>query len=538
MNDTLSYQIQQLLKLNDIKLDFEELSFQIQSHPTYPSLHAVTGVLDHFNIANLALDIPAISETLKQLPMTFLAQVEVKEQKEFAVIKKMNHNYQLVFNSKHKTTLIENDFLNQFTGIILVIDKEESKTTNTIKIGDTLSKVFGCISLFMVGLIFILSGANTIETSFLALSLLGFYVSMNILKQEDGETSVLGSKFCSEVTEKKNCNAVLNSKGAAIYRGIKLSDLSIIYFSSLAISTFILTINNSSVFLVKLLAFSAFPVTLYSIYYQAKVIKKWCALCLGIVGVVWALTAISVINFYPNYNLNALFITTLSFSATIAFWLYQSELLTTYKSLKVTKVEHLKFVRNFDLFSSQLNSSKRLDTSLPLSNEIILGNPKAQLHIVAITNPLCSHCKPVHKLIETILKQFKDRVKITIRFNVNTKNDSDKALQIAMRLQELNDLNFDSCLIAMNDIYGGLSVAQWIEKWQTVTNKDKYIQTLINQQKWCSENAINFTPELLINGRSYPKIYNRKDLIYFIEDLQEQSQINKQQTEAKATLEV
>ena len=36
--------------------------------------------------------------------------------------------------------------------------------------------------------------------------------------------------------------------------------------------------------------------------------------------------------------------------------------------------------------------------------------------------------------------------------------------------------------------------------------------------------AINFTPEILINGKSFPKEYSRTDLIFFIEDLEENSQ--------------
>lgn len=536
MKDTLSYQIKLLLKLNKVTIDFEELYFQIQSHPTYPSLHAVTGVLDHFNIANLALDIPQNPETLQQLPSAFLAQVEIDKQKEFVVIKKIKAKYQLFFSSKRKTIISEIEFAKQFTGIVLVIDKDESKTTNNIKTSNKLSKVFGWAALFMFGLTFLFSEINVTNSLLLFLSIIGVYISINILKQEDGETSVLGDAFCSEVSEKKNCNAVLVSKGATVYGDLKLSDLSIVYFTGLTLSTFILTLNSNSTFFINILSLSALPVTIYSIYYQYKIIKKWCALCLAIVGIIWLLSLVSVINFYPEYQLSSLLIIVLTFSVTIAFWLYQSNLLESYKSLKQTKAEHLKLIQNFDLFNSQLNNSKTIDTSIPFLDEIVLGNPNSKLHIIAITNPLCGYCKPVHNVIEQILEQYNDTVKVTIRFNVDTKNEQSKAVQIALHLLDLYNTNIETALNAMHDIYGDLSAKEWIKKWKLKTIEEKHLKTLSDSSKWCRENDINFTPELLINGKPFPKMYNRKNLLYFMENLEEQVQINNPQLDTKAII--
>ena len=52
-------------------LNSEELKLQLLSHPTYPSLHSVTGVLTHFRIDNVAVDVPIDQETLEQLPDVF-----------------------------------------------------------------------------------------------------------------------------------------------------------------------------------------------------------------------------------------------------------------------------------------------------------------------------------------------------------------------------------------------------------------------------------------------------------------------------------
>jgi hypothetical protein len=73
----------------------------------------------------------------------------------------------------------------------------------------------------------------------------------------------------------------------------------------------------------------------------------------------------------------------------------------------------------------------------------------------------------------------------------------------------------------MSQIYDGESVSNWLKKWGECNEKEKYVSILEREKLWCTEQSINFTPEILINGQSFPKEYDRIDLIYFIEDLYE-----------------
>ena len=40
----------------------------------------------------------------------------------------------------------------------------------------------------------------------------------------------------------------------------------------------------------------AIPYTAYSLYYQKRVVKQWCPLCLAVLAVIWGLFAISLLN--------------------------------------------------------------------------------------------------------------------------------------------------------------------------------------------------------------------------------------------------
>jgi hypothetical protein len=83
----------------------------------------------------------------------------------------------------------------------------------------------------------------------------------------------------------------------------------------------------------------------------------------------------------------------------------------------------------------------------------------------------------------------------------------------------------------MGDIYNEQKPNSWFKKWGECNKKEISILELEKQSSWCLKNAINFTPEILINGHSFPKEYDRTDLVYFIEDLYENClQINQEHT--------
>lgn len=529
MKDSLIYIVELLLKRNKIFFDKKELSFQIKSHPSYPSLHAITGVLDHFGIENIAADVPVNSETLLQLPDCFLVQVQSNQIKDLAVVERKNNNYFLYLEDK-KEKLTEIEFLKKFTGIIVVVEKDEE---NNQKPKETkLKELIGFVILALLSsYIFFINKTSWHSIVYLLLSITGLVTSIAIVKQELGLKTTIGNAFCSGADEKKDCDAVLTSKGAEIIKGYKLSDLSILYFIGLTFLTLIQITKPTLSYAISLLAI---PITLYSLYYQYAVVKKWCLLCLSIVVVLWLQAVFPLIKnvFSNDFLVNDFVILFITATLTWLIWSYIKPLLIEVNSLRKERIESVKFKRNFGLFNSLLQKSSTLNTSIQSIEEIVLGNPNSALEIVVVTNPFCGHCKPVHKHIDEILKRYNENVKIVIRFNINVNDKDSDAVKITSRLIEIYNIEGAKfCLEAMDDIYGGQKPKDWLIKWKDCTNKEKYILELETEKDWCKKNTINFTPEILVNGKSYPKEYNRTDLIFFIEDLEESCNANTQLVE-------
>ena len=363
--------------------------------------------------------------------------------------------------------------------------------------------------------------------TFLA-AVVGIFISVAILKQEFGIRSAIGDAFCSSESEKKDCNAVLTSKGANIFGNYKLSDLSLIYFVGLTLGTFLLAIQGLSLQLVYWIGIVSLPITLYSIFYQAFTVKTWCLLCLSIVGLLWIQAGIPFLldSFSFGLELNNVELLTIviGFLASFSIWSYVKPKYTEAKENQIYKLDYYKFKRKYSLFTTLLRNSAQLDTTLNNKDEIVFGNPDAKVEIVVVTNPFCGHCKPVHTIVEGILEQFNNDVRIAIRFNVFMNDKDGDVITITTNLLHIyHQKGQKACLEAMDDAYNNMKPKEWIDTWaQKNIDKDRFFKSLEVQKDWCGDNKINFTPEILVNGYSFPKEYDRKDISFFIEELSEE----------------
>jgi hypothetical protein len=175
----------EFLKRNKIKIPAKELAIQLLSHPSYPSLHSVTGVLDHFNIENFALELPINMDVLNQLPGTFFAVLSINGQNEYAVINKKENTIKYSINANRDVGISYQAFLAIWTGITVVVENDK----NVINGGGqtnykTLVNVlFLCLSLGC-SFIFFYFNPRLFQSIHFVLSILGLGLSLIILQQE------------------------------------------------------------------------------------------------------------------------------------------------------------------------------------------------------------------------------------------------------------------------------------------------------------------------------------------------------------------
>jgi len=526
MEKELKQTIELFLSSNNISFNKEELHLQLLTHPYFPSINAITDLFDHFKIENVAAELPKEVSIISELPTTFLAHIKEDKKEKIVLVVKKNHELKLMYDAKTTKHVAYEEFVSLWTGVIVAIEKNEDeikKNTNSQSLLKT--GTIGVSILLIIGTL-ISNPISIIGYGYLLISLIGLYISVLLVQKELGLHSKSLDKFC-EASENNSCDDVLNSKGALIFNTFKLSDVGIVYFLGIILTTILISFTgiDANYLLVNSLSILSILFIPYSIYYQWRVIRKWCPLCLVVLGTLLAQAIISFTLFDVEFvaNSNELFLTFFSFLFLSLVW---AELKPGYKKAQefnVLQLEHYKFKRNSSLFITALKATDKKEMTIVGLNEIVFGNTNAALKIVLVTNPKCFFCKEAHQVFHDILKNRKEDIQLLIRFNINTSNpETNQGLEITNQLLEIyKNQSEQDALQALDEIYSDMEAEVWLQKWKSTTFLN-HISDLEKAKEWCVNNAVNFTPAVFLNGYLFPKEYNKKDIAFFIDDLIEE----------------
>ena len=354
MNEQLYTLLKKLVIKNQIQLHQEELKFQLMSHPSYPSLHSVTGVLNHFSVPNLAIKLPTTKEVLEQLPDCLMVVINNDQGEQLALLEKKRTGLLLTSDQTRKKRINITSFLEQWNGVVVAIEKDES--IEEIKKDPTSIFLRTGVMILLAGVmvLFAMTFSSVFPIVHFLLSGIGLLISVFIMRHELGLSSPMANSICN-FSEKTDCEAVLDSQGALILGKFKLSDISLVAFSGFVLSWFIMLsggINNFTFFIV--LSIIAVPVIGYSIYQQAAVVKKWCPLCLGICSVLFFQFAfLFTSNTWDQFvfvDLSAVLAIGIGFLTSIGIWGFLKPLFLKKNDLTALKITHSKFKRNFFAF--------------------------------------------------------------------------------------------------------------------------------------------------------------------------------------------
>lgn len=489
---------------------------QLLSHPDYPSLLSITDTLDDLGIENAAVQIE--KDRLHEMPTPFLAHLNG------------NGGEFVTINNRDKLEKQFPNFFDRWGGIAVVAEKPESwqNKANAEWLQKENKHRLAITGRLIILAVFILSAGfvtlDWMQAGLLLVGIAGVFVSWMIVTKELGIENKIADQVCGKEAD---CDSVINSKTAKLPLGIGWSDAGIIYFSFLLLGLLISSFTGNSdglYILLSMLATCAIPVTLLSVYYQWRVVKKWCRLCLITVGLLWAQfivllpESISIMKGgLSNIFFNEVLLSSFLLFITAAAWLWLKPLLKENNKLESENFALNRFKRNPDVFKALLETQKKI-TIRPDGLGILLGNPSAKNTIIKVCNPYCGPCAKAHPIIEELLEK-NDNVKVQVIFTA-TDDEKDlkaKPVKHLMAIQEKNDR---------------LLTKRALDDWYLVEKRDydafatKYVlngelerqgDKLKTMRAWCDEVKIEFTPTFFVNGYQLPKQYTIEDVKYFLE---------------------
>lgn len=502
------------LKSQKIYLNKNNLSFQVKSHADSPSLLSFSDTLNFLGISNLAFNLAL--EDVENLPDSFLALLGEENQQPdlFHITKK--GDYYLYRKEKKIVKATRKDLEALWKSVVLLAEEPEEKVDeNKSKI--STGSLITFLVIIILGSVYLFSH-SLLLTLFGVLSSVGLFLSIEALKTELGIESKVSQRFCNIVVN-ADCGQVINSEKNEWLQKIKISDISLWFFCSQLMALFVFSVAGFTETFVNYMTFSLLlssPITLYSIYFQYKIEKKWCLICLAII-VLTNLEFIFLLFFKTNLKFEAL-------SSILFFIIFLIVSILVYllkpvfiekRNLSTNYLKQIRFSKDYVIFRNTLIKS---ETQFFEKEYILLGNRKSKHKISIVTSPTCEFCEAAHYVLDNIYKQFGQNLAISIRFNyydflsIETKN-------LYLRLGEIYETETEiEFLQALKYWFENKNLDDWFDKFGKLENPENIDMKFIEITNENLEKGLNFTPNIFLNQYNFPNQYDVENLEYFIAD--------------------
>lgn len=503
--------------IKELRIDVSKptVQYQLNEHPEYPSLLAISDSLNGWRIPHETYRVDKGEYAAEDLSFPLIAHLGDGGGRFILIHNIANGKVTYTNETEKKAVMEETEFLKKWDGILLYAEKTEHSGEENYRMEQLKGWFDQARVPFLVLLLLVCVAAVVNETelsmaygALLAVKLLGVAVSVLLLVYSIDGNNPFIQNLCS-LGKENNCNAILKSDAAKVTSWLSWSEVGLFYFAG---SLLCLLVNPQSVNLLAWLCLAALPYTFYSIGYQIK-IKNWCVLCCTIQGLLWLEAFAFLMNssFTLDIPLSVLPAVMVCFLLPIAIWAFLKPFLTKAGQTKHLKQQLKGFKYNSDLFHKLLTGQPRYAVPEELK-AINLGNPQAQTVITMVTNPFCGPCAATHKMLDEWLMTRED-LQLKILFTT-ANHEEDARTKVARHVTALS-LSKDGKYVgeALNGWYkqSNKDYDTWATQYPVHVNEEMSLVTE-RQKAWCEMAEITFTPTILVNGYKLMEPYRLEDI--------------------------
>ncbi|GAB4031899.1 hypothetical protein GCM10028809_28930 [Spirosoma gilvum] len=495
-----------------VKVTRATVQESLERHPDFPSLLSLSDVLSDWQVESAALQLNT-AEQFRELPFPFIAHLHKQGGWYLLVTALQGDLITYVDTAEGQRTESLADFEQQWSGVVLLAEASEQSGEleyATKRKQERLTGLRGPFVLGSIGLLFllaVLSAAGTfsqLDWLWLFTKTVGLTLSILLVLKQLGNRNALTDRLC-RINSKTNCDNVLNSPAAKLWGWLSWTDVGLLYFSGGLLTVLAIGVNPSVCPILQGLALLAVPYTLFSICYQARVLRQWCTLCLGVQAVLLAEGTLAALSFggLPD-SLPPYFLLLAVFLLPTLVWVVLNPLLTTVAKSHQEHQELMRWKRNPELFQALLMQRPQMPPVPADLHPIVLGNPVAEHTITMVTNPYCSPCARTHKELEQLLKRNKD-VKAAIIFVGDGENGL--ITQVAIQALALGEQGWVSEALADWYAQSEKNFDTWAKKYPAGYDLMDWVAVAERHGNWCRKAGISETPTLFVDGYKLPEQY-------------------------------
>ncbi|MBY0435902.1 MAG: hypothetical protein K2U26_17555 [Cyclobacteriaceae bacterium] len=522
--------LQNLVELLDINVSKTSISHS-EFHNDYPSLNYLEESLNEWNVDTMSVKID--SGQLQQIPLPAVAHFNKNNQTYFVVVKSISIN-SIDYVDPQKGLMTESiaEFEQKWTGVAMLVSKNEKSGERNF---DSLHKEerfqvirngFLCV-LMIFSLVSVILLEGTLITNYflewfplLVTLISGLLVCILLFFKRKSSSSGWIEKLCESkgFNGKLSCNDVLNSAGANLFGTLNLSDVAIVYFVGKILAFHILLLTDKPELLISLFAILSLisvPITIFSVIYQAKVIKVFCLLCMATVLILW----IEIVFLYPKltfpisnaWDFKSVVFAMISFAVPIFCLIINQSYFVSKREVNIVKAQLNSIKRSPLVLQQMLAECKSISEKLDLEDEIILGNKFGCVSIVALLNPYCESCGKTFNDLKKLVNDF-EHIVVVIRFSVlNPVVRHFAYLIVSSFFSEGNTKVLES----LDDWFRqkNRNIADWHKSLSGFEHLDlKSVESKISLWgSWETNYGINRAPTIFIDGYQKPNLLSLLD---------------------------
>lgn len=506
-------------KVPATKLGLREALWQ---HPDFPSMNALSDVLNDFQVPNLATRLTP--DRLHEVPLPALTYLTV-DGGIFAPLRSVNGSVEWLHTQRGWQKESLGQFSQKWSGVTLLIEPNQQSGEREYAQNHRRETLAALRVVFIVAGIMAIMGlllSSPLQTFPWAeysayyltglIKLAGTIVSgMLVWYSLDTKNSFL-QKVC-QLNGKSNCQNILSSSAAKFTDWLSWAEIGLFYFVGGLLAWIVGLLTGNATYLQSLyiLTVLALPYTLWSVYYQARVAREWCVLCLTVQGLLWAEFLTSYLLYgwsspTPIVSMNTEWfsIFLISFLIVPLLWAWIKSALqkaTRYQPL-MREFQKLKFDPHY--LNGLLANPRILPPLFQGMQTISLGDPAAENTLIMVISPSCAACRRNHRALEKVLETYTNlHVQIVLAASPNT---DDTAGRVAHRLLALPAERRPT---ALGDWFalGETRFGQWSYTNPVSNQGEESTQQLSLHLRWMELAGVIQAPTSFLNAVELPRIF-------------------------------
>lgn len=420
--------------------------------------------------------------------------------------------------SIHKVVSLET-FYASWNGVVLLIEagQNSGEPDYEAHIGKERQARFkklaltGCLTMLVVlGLILSPEASQWYWWALLAVNTAGLGVAYMLLQMQLHIPNRLVDKLCG-LAKESHCEDVTRSEGASFLGIVKLSEIGAGFF---CVNLLALLFFPEALFFVALVAACVLPFTFWSVWYQKRVARNWCLLCLCTLGVMWLQAGVCLaggIYSMVSHQLTYALVLIAAYGASV---LLINRLMDVLARLK----EYSNWHRDYNYLKAQEEVVEAFESKAPIfdtgvqqCSSLIFGNPDASHRITVFSNPYCAPCAVMHQKI-------KDLPGVSVGISYVMTYFSEEASLINRYLiaayQQLGPEKAWELMTFWHD-GGKARGAEFFSGLGLDPETEDVKAELAKHDAWRRDDRLRGTPTVIVGNREVVMPYTIEDYVYF-----------------------